>query len=131
MVDIFVFKSNLELFEDPWRDDPEVSSNDEKEEEEEESVDVEDMPQEVQACTCGYCKEDCDIPPKCCNNHLCIGQQDTGKVPYYSIMGSHGDYEFYLFHNLCSLLSLFSSSVSDSHNFQCVSGSSIFCQCAS
>ncbi len=71
---------------DPWRDDPEVGTDEElsiSEVEDEESDDAwEDVGQKEVLCICGECKENPDIPAKCCLSQPCLGKQDSGKEPY-------------------------------------------------
>jgi hypothetical protein len=72
---------------DPWRDDPEVSSNDEQpvndESESEDTSSDEDVDDDdIESCVCDNCTQDADIPPKCCNSTPCLGEQDSGIEPF-------------------------------------------------
>jgi hypothetical protein len=85
--------TNQQLYLDPWRDDPDASSNEDPYEEDDGGLDDEDDSgddddEEVwedadadadQQCICGHCTEDPDIPAKCCLSQPCVGLSDSGK----------------------------------------------------
>jgi hypothetical protein len=73
---------------DPWRDDPEVSSNEEdgeltdenenEDDEEDEEHEDEEFLSEA-SCVCGHCKDDDpNMPKKCCLSDPCLCLQDSG-----------------------------------------------------
>ncbi len=72
-------------FVDPWRDDPEASSDDEGQDhgitcEGKEDGDSEDEVLSDRACSCGFCKfdEDPGMPNKCCESDPCLTKKHSG-----------------------------------------------------
>jgi hypothetical protein len=73
-------------FVDPWRDDPEASSDDEGQdhgiasEGREEGDSDEDVANSYKACSCSYCKfdEDPGMPNKCCGSDPCLTKKHSG-----------------------------------------------------